>query len=272
MLEWGKVMILDEIFAKSKADLELQKQQISYENIEQKAAKNAELKPRNPQSILHILRKNDHKINVIAEVKKASPSKGVMRQDFSPLRIAQNYTQNGAVALSVLTEKHYFQGDLAYLEDISQKVSIPLLRKDFIFDEYQILQSLANGADFILLIVRRFEKKELQRLACFAKSLKLEVLFEIHSEQDLEKALCANAKIIGVNHRDLNDFSVDITLCEKLLPLIPRGSIVVAESGLNDKQKVLYLDTLGIDAFLIGEYFMRQSDEGVALRNFIERT
>lgn len=264
-------MILDEIFAQCKENLKRQKQQISYNNIEQKAVQNAEFKPRNPQNILHALRKNDHQFNVIAEVKKASPSKGVIREEFLPLHIAQNYAQNGAVAISVLTEKHYFQGDLAYLEAISKHVQVPLLRKDFIVDEYQILESLASGADFILLIARMFEKKELHKLAHFAKSLKLEVLFEIHSKQDLEKALFANAKIIGVNHRDLNDFSVDITLCEKLLPFIPKESVIVAESGLNDKQNVLYLDALGVDAFLIGEYLMRQNDEGIALRNLIER-
>lgn len=263
-------MILDEIFAQSKVDLEHEKKQISYKKMEEKAAQNANIKPRNPQNLL--LRKNTQQFNIIAEVKKASPSKGIIRADFSPIKIAQNYAQNNAAAISVLTERHYFKGDLAYLQDISQAVNVPLLRKDFIFDEYQILQSLASGADFILLIVRMLEKRHLQNLAQFAKSIKLEILFEIHSEEDLEKALFADANIIGLNHRDLNDFSMDYSLCERLLPLIPQTSIIVAESGLDDKKEILRLDSLGIDAFLIGEYFMRQSNEGKALKKFVERT
>lgn len=266
------MMILERIFAKSKEDLALQKEQSSYKDMEQKALKNAKSKPRNPQAVLHNLRKNDERLNIIAEVKKASPSKGVIRAEFLPLCIAQNYAQNGAAAISILTEKHYFQGDLAYLKSLSEKVQIPLLRKDFIFDEYQILQSLACGADFILLIARMLEKTRLQNLAQFAKSLKLEVLFEIHNEEDLEKALFAKAQIIGVNHRDLNDFSINLALCEKLLPQIPKTSLIVAESGLEDKNTLLHLDSLGVDAFLIGEYFMRQGNEGAALRNFVERT
>lgn len=265
-------MILDEIFAKSKADLECEKEQISYKKMEEKAAQNAKFKQRNPQNLFHILRKNAQHFNIIAEVKKASPSKGVIRADFSPIKIAQHYAQNNATAISVLTEKHYFKGDLAYLQAISEAVNVPLLRKDFIFDEYQILQSLASGADFILLIARMLEKTHLQRLAQFAQSIKLEILFEIHSEEDLEKALFANANIIGLNHRDLNDFSINYSLCERLLPLIPQTSIIVAESGLNDKKELLRLDSFGVDAFLIGEYFMRQSDEGEALKKFVERT
>ena len=328
-------MILDEIFARCKADLAQIKQQIPLAMIEQQAEQNAEFKPRNPQAVQNALRKNAQKLNIIAEVKKASPSKGVIRADFAPLIIATNYAQNGAAAISVLTEKHYFQGDLAYLSKISEKLqnanlqrlqgvknavnsqsgqalqnaknapnlqatqspqrsinsqstkdlpnahdlkqssqraTIPLLRKDFIFDEYQILQSLANGADFILLIAKMLEKKELLRLSEFAKSLKLEVLCEIHSEEELEKAVFAGAQIIGVNHRNLNDFSMDLRLCQRLLPLMPKDSITVAESGLEDKKTMLDLDALGVDAFLVGEHLMRQSDEGRALRNLTERT
>lgn len=293
-------MILDEIFARCKADLAQIKQQIPLAMIEQQAEQNAEFKPRNPQAVQNALRKNAQKLNIIAEVKKASPSKGVIRADFAPLIIATNYAQNGAAAISVLTEKHYFQGDLAYLSKISEKLSensqaatsspnlqnansqsalnvsqgatIPLLRKDFIFDEYQILQSLANGADFILLIAKMLEKKELLRLSEFAKSLKLEVLCEIHSEEELEKAVFAGAQIIGVNHRNLNDFSMDLRLCQRLLPLIPKDALIVAESGLEDKKTMLDLDALGVDAFLVGEHLMRQSDEGRALRNLTERT
>lgn len=269
-------MILDEIFTRCRADLAHIKQQIPYESVEQRAFENAKIKARNPKRLCENLRKNAQKLNVIAEVKKASPSKGVIREDFLPLQIATNYAQNGAVAISVLTEPHYFRGDLAYLQNISENFSqnntqIPLLRKDFIFDEYQILQSLASGADFILLIARMFDKNELLRLGEFAKNLELEILFEIHDEKDLEKALFAGAQIIGVNHRDLNDFSMDMSLCERLLPQMPKECVIIAESGLN-KHTMLNLDALGVDAFLVGEYLMRQSDEGLALRNLVERT
>ncbi len=276
-------MILDEIFAKCKADLKRIKSEIPFTIVEQKAEQNAKFKARNPQKVRENLRKNAKKLNIIAEVKKASPSKGVIRANFAPLKIATNYAQNGAAAISVLTERHYFQGDLTFLRDISgefqnaqnsksqNSVQIPLLRKDFIFDEYQILQSLANGADFILLIARMFDKEELLKLVEFAKNLQLEILCEIHSEEDLEKAVFAGAQIIGVNHRDLNDFSMDLRLCEKLMPKMPKDALIVAESGLDDKSTMLNLDALGVDAFLVGEYLMRQSDEGAALRNLTER-
>ena len=276
-------MILDEIFAKCKADLKRVKSEIPFTIVEQKAEQNAKMKARNPQKVRENLRKNAKKLNIIAEVKKASPSKGVIRANFAPLKIATNYAQNGAAAISVLTERHYFQGDLTFLRDISgefqnaqnsksqNSVQIPLLRKDFVFDEYQILQSLANGADFILLIARMFDKEELLKLVEFAKNLQLEILCEIHSEEDLEKAVFAGAQIIGVNHRDLNDFSMDLRLCEKLMPKMPKDALIVAESGLDDKSTMLNLDALGVDAFLVGEYLMRQSDEGAALRNLTER-
>ena len=276
-------MILDEIFAKCKADLKHIKSEIPFTIVEQKAEQNAKMKARNPQKVRENLRKNAKKLNIIAEVKKASPSKGVIRANFAPLKIATNYAQNGAAAISVLTERHYFQGDLTFLRDISgefqnaqnsksqNSVQIPLLRKDFIFDEYQILQSLANGADFILLIARMFDKEELLKLVEFAKNLQLEILCEIHSEEDLEKAVFAGAQIIGVNHRDLNDFSMDLKLCEKLMPKMPKDALIVAESGLDDKSTMLNLDALGVDAFLVGEYLMRQSDVGAALRNLTER-
>lgn len=271
------MMILDEIFARCRADLADIKQKIPYKSVEQRALENAKIKVRSPQRVCEALRKNAKKLNIIAEVKKASPSKGVIREHFLPLQIATNYAQNGAAAISVLTEKHYFQGDLAYLQGISDELNqnnapIPLLRKDFIFDEYQILQSLASGADFILIIARMFDKKELLSLGEFAKGLKLEILFEIHDEKDLEKALFAGAQIIGVNHRDLNDFSMDMSLCQRLSPQMPKECVIIAESGLEDKRIMLDLDALGVDAFLVGEHLMRQNDEGRALRNLVERT
>ncbi|TQR59065.1 indole-3-glycerol phosphate synthase TrpC [Campylobacter troglodytis] len=258
-------MILDEIFAKSKKDLLVKKEKTPLKELEKLCF------DKKPKDLVSILKKNKDKFNIIAEIKKASPSKGLIRQDFKPLEIAKNYAQNKACVLSVLTERNYFQGELEFLELISKELSLPLLRKDFIFDPYQILESLVFKADLILLIARFFEEKELKNLADLARSLKLEVLFEIHSTKDLQKALYANAKFIGINHRDLNDFSMNMRLCYELVPQIPKESIIIAESGLDTKKLLLDLDELGIDAFLIGEHFMRQKDEGKALKAFVER-
>lgn len=266
-------MILDEIFARSKEELGIQKQRISQSTLEKRAEQIlASKNSPQPEKVLQALRKNAEKFNIIAEIKKASPSKGIIRDEFFPTRIAQNYELSGAAAISVLSEPYYFLGDLTYLEEVAQSVKVPLLRKDFIFDEYQILQSLTSRADFILLIARALSKDELKNLAHFARSLRLEVLFEIHNEADLDKALFAEASIIGVNHRNLENFTLDMALCEKLLPKIPQDKIIVAESGLDKKDILLNLDALGVDAFLIGEYFMRQIDEGKALKDFVERT
>ena len=263
-------MILDEIFARSKEELGIKKKRVSQNALEKKAERIlASKNPPQPEKVLQALRKNADKFNIIAEVKKASPSKGIIRSKFFPTRIAQNYELGGAAAISVLTELHYF---LIYLEEIAQNAKVPLLRKDFIFDKYQILQSLTSKADFILLIARALSKDELKDLAQFARSLKLEVLFEIHNEADLDKALFAGASIIGINHRNLENFTLDMALCEKLMSKIPQDKIIVAESGLDKKDILRNLDALGVDAFLIGEYFMRQSNEGKALKDFVKRT
>ena len=262
-------MILEEIFVFCKQDLAQKKEQISYKNLEKICEQMA--KTRRFKDVLGALKKNPAKFNIIAEVKKASPSKGVIRADFEPLKIAQNYDKNGAAAISVLSEARYFQGNLEFIEQIAPKVEACVLRKDFIFDEYQILQTLASGADFLLLIARALEKGELARLAEFAHSLKLAVLCEVHNENDLEKALFANAQIIGINHRNLSDFSMNMNLCEALVPRIASDKIIVAESGLNSKETLAKLDEIGVDAFLIGEYFMRQNDEGKALKALAQR-
>ena len=168
----------------------------------------------------------------------------------------------------MLTEPHYFQGNLEYLTQIRRYVPTPLLRKDFIIDEYQILEAVVYGADFILLIAKALSKKELKSLLEYALRLGLEVLVEIHDKEDLTKAIFAGANIIGINHRNLETFEMDMSLTEKLMPLIPQGKIIVAESGLNDKETIQHLSKIGADAFLIGEHFMRQSDIQIALEAF----
>jgi len=202
---------------------------------------------------------SDNPYRIIAEVKKASPSKGIIREDFNPIKIAKEYIEV-ADALSILTEPHFFKGSLEYLKEINKFSPIPLLRKDFIVDEFQIAEGYAAGADFILLIAKALEVGELKRLFNFAKNIGLEVLFEIHDEEDLNKALEIGADIIGFNHRNLKTFEMDMDLSKKLIPKLPKNVIVVAESGINDFETVKKLSKNGVDAYLIGEYFMRQND------------
>jgi indole-3-glycerol phosphate synthase len=201
----------------------------------------------------------DNPYRIIAEVKKASPSKGVIREDFDPLQIAKEYNEV-ADAMSILTEPFFFQGSLDYLKEINKFSKIPLLRKDFIIDEFQIAEAYAAGADFILLIAKALDLNQLQKLYKFAKNLGLEVLFEIHDEEDLKKALEIGAEIIGFNHRDLKTFEMDMDLSKKLIPNLPNDVIIVAESGINNFETVKKLHKNGVDAFLIGEYFMRLDD------------
>ena len=175
---------------------------------------------------------NDNPYRIIAEVKKASPSKGIIREDFNPIEIAKKYNEV-ADAMSVLTEPFFFQGSLDYLREISKFAQIPLLRKDFIIDVYQIAQAYNAGADFILLIAKAMPKEKLQELYDFAKNLDLEVLFEIHDKEDLQKALFVGAEIIGFNHRNLKTFKMNMELSRELMPLLPANCIKVAESGID---------------------------------------
>ncbi len=258
-----ETMILDEIIRKTKEDLEERKKTYTMDWLGRSLAFNPFM-PRDVKPYLKATPENPYRI--IAEVKKASPSKGVIKENFDPLMIAKAYELGGADAISVLTEPHFFQGNLEYLTQIRRYVPTPLLRKDFIVDEYQILEALVYGADFILLIAKALSKQELKHLLEYALRLGLEVLVEIHDKEDLIKAIFAGATIIGINHRNLETFEMDMSLTEKLMPLIPNGKIIVAESGLKDKETIKHLSTVGADAFLIGEYFMREDDIEASLR------
>ena len=262
MFESETTMILDEIIQKTKEDLAKKKETYTIEWLGRSLAYNPFM-PRDVKPYLKATPENPYRI--IAEVKKASPSKGIIKEDFDPLEIAQAYERGGADAISVLTEPHYFKGDLEYLTQIRRYVATPLLRKDFIIDEYQILEALVYGADFILLIAKALSKQELKHLLEYAFRLGLEVLVEIHDKEDLIKAIYAGANIIGINHRNLETFEMDMKLTEKLMPLIPQGKIIVAESGLSNKEIITHLSQIGADAFLIGEYFMREANIQEAL-------
>ena len=255
--------ILDEIIKKTKEDLAQRKKDFPLEWLGRSLAYN----PFMPKDVITALKATEENpYRIIAEVKKASPSKGIIREDFDPMVIAQAYEQGGADALSILTEPHYFQGDKEYLGMVRRYVNIPLLRKDFIVDKYQLVEALVYGADYILLIARSLSRKELKELLQYAHHLGMEVLVEIHDKADLIKAIFAGANIIGINHRNLETFEMDMKLSERLIPLIPNGKIIVAESGINDHETVVALSKVGADAFLVGEHFMRQDDITAALR------
>lgn len=206
---------------------------------------------------------------IIAEVKKGSPSKGVIRADFDPLEIAQIYQDNGASCLSVLTDEHFFLGHLSYLSQIREQVSLPLLRKDFIFDPYQIYQARAAGADAVLLIAAMLELSQLRDFAALAGELSMDVLLEVHDEAELEIALQTDCRMIGINNRDLRSFVVDISTSERLAALIPEGRIIVAESGITRREEIVRLSEKGLHAFLIGESMMRENDIGEKLRELL---
>lgn len=208
-------------------------------------------------------------VNVIAEVKHRSPSKGVIREDFNPVCIALGYRDAGAAALSVLCEEDFFGGSLDHLKAIRGHVDLPLLRKDFIFDEYQIHESAAAGADALLLIVAILGDELLARLVDLARSLKLDTLVEVHSAFEMERAVRAGARVIGVNNRDLTTFTVDLSVSTELAPLAPEGAVLVSESGINSAREVRSLKSAGYHAFLIGEHFMRAADPGDALRGLV---
>ena len=260
-------MILDEIIRKTKDDLKKRQAEFDLDWLGRSLAYN----PYPPRDVKPFLTATQEEpIRIIAEVKKASPSKGIIREDFDPLFIAQEYSNNGANAISVLTEPHWFKGDLEYLTGIRRYVSTPLLRKDFIVDKYQIVEALVYGADFILLIAKALSKKELKELYDYALHLGLEVLVEIHDVDDLKKAMASGASIIGINHRNLETFEMDMNLCDKLIPMIPNGKIIVAESGVSNPETIQRLSEAGADAFLIGEHFMRQDNIGAEVKRLKE--
>jgi len=255
--------ILDEIIKKTKDDLDKRKLEYPLEWLGRSLAYN----PFTPKDVIKALKAtDDNPYRIIAEIKKASPSKGLIREDFDPVVIGQEYEKGGASALSILTEPHYFKGDKEFLGMVRRYTSIPLLRKDFIIDKYQLVEALVYGADFVLLIAKALSRKELKELVSYTHHLGMEALVEIHDKTDLVKAIFAGANIIGINHRDLETFKMDMSLSERLIPLIPNSKIIVAESGINSHEMVVELSRVGADAFLVGEHFMRQDDLKKAVR------
>jgi indole-3-glycerol phosphate synthase len=199
-------------------------------------------------------------IKLIAEIKKASPSKGLIREDFDPVAIAKIYEENHATAISILTEEKYFQGKTEYVKQVSDVVRIPILVKDFIITSGQIYEACANGASAVLLIVAILDDAMLKDLIATASSLGLDCLVEVHTETELTRAVKAGAEIIGVNNRDLFVFNVDMRTCEQIIPKIPKGKIIVGESGYTQYSEVRALKAMGAHGVLIGETFMRSQN------------
>lgn len=208
---------------------------------------------------------------IIAEIKRASPSKGLIREDFDPVAIAQDYAIHGASAISVLTEEKFFQGRLNYLEQIHDAVSVPLLRKDFMLDRYQLIEAKSFGADAILLIAAMLDRRLMGELRCEANELGLDVLVEVHNEDELDAAGQAGAQLIGINNRDLKTFNVDIGTTERLVPRLPAGVPAVCESGIDSLEQIRRVEKLGVHVFLIGESLMRAPQPGEKL-NALLRT
>jgi len=256
-------MILSKIIAQTQKDLAGRMRSASLEQLIEQIG--SQEPPRDFTRILSL----PGAVNIIAEAKKASPSKGVIRADFDPVAIASNYADNGACAVSVLTEEHFFQGHLEYLARIRRMVDIPLLRKDFIIDPYQVYEARAAGADAFLLIAAVLDPVQLRSLLCLGDSLGMHALVEVHTREELDKALNADPRIIGINNRNLNTFETTIETTLQLRPFIPDGIITVSESGISTPEDIRQLRTCGVDAFLIGESLMRESDPGSKLSELL---
>jgi indole-3-glycerol phosphate synthase len=257
-------MILDEIVANKKQELEVSQRSLSLAELRRIA-----LAAPPPVDFASALRGDG--IKLIAEVKKASPSRGVICTDFEPVEIARIYASSGASAISVLTESKYFQGSLEHLKNIKTALgqTLPLLRKDFIFDPYQVCESRAYGADSLLLIVAILSPRQLVKLVSLTHQLGMECLVEIHNEAEVEIALKSQARVIGINNRDLSTFAVDINVTRRLRPLIPADRIVVSESGIKDRSDMEKLRRWGVDAVLIGEALMSAPDIATKMKELL---
>ena len=208
-----------------------------------------------------------HHVAVIAEMKKASPSQGMIRENYDPSELAKQYLEAKAACLSILTDEPFFKGSLEHISIVKETVDLPVLRKDFIVDEYQIHESLLKGADCILLIVAALSKNQLQEFSHLASDLNLEVLVEVHDEEEVERALEIRPNLIGINNRDLETCEVNLETTERLVEEIPKEILTVSESGIKSSKDVKKIMSSGVSAFLVGEVFMRAEDPGKELKN-----
>jgi indole-3-glycerol phosphate synthase len=245
--------MLDKITAQKREEVEQRKKAVTITYLQQRIAK------QKPALDFAMALKGDH-IRLIAEVKQSSPSRGLLSPNFNPIELAQTYAEGGAAAISVLTETNYFMGSIEHLAAIKEVVDLPLLRKDFIFDLYQVYESRAYGADALLLITSILSQEQLKELILLSHSLGLKCLVEVHNKGEVERAILSEAEIIGINNRDLNTFSIDINMTQRLRPLIPQERIVVSESGIKSKRDIEKLRKWGVDAVLVGEALVTAGD------------
>jgi len=244
--------VLKEIILKKKERIILAKQQLSEEELKVKVQGLAPAR-----NFIEAISK-PRQISLIAEIKKASPSQGVIRQDFNPLDIAGIYQNTGVQAISILTEEDYFLGNISYINEVKNIASVPVLRKDFILEPYQIYESRFYGADAVLLIADLLTQDEITEFVGIASGLGMDSLVEVHNEKELKKVLkLKGISLIGINNRDLHTLEVDPKITEKLYTLIPKDKVVVVESGLKSSQDILFLKILGVNAVLIGTAFMQ---------------
>ena len=216
--------------------------------------------------------KKGNEMAVIAEIKRRSPSKGILRKNFDPVLLAKQFEKSGASALSVLTDERYFGGSMRILEKVRRATALPILRKDFIIDESQVVQAGLGGADAILLIAAILSRKKMRALGSFARRLGLDVLYEVHTAGDLKKTLPLKPKILGVNNRDLRTFEVDLKTTEKLAKKVPKGTLLVSESGIRNSADILNLKRSGVKAVLVGESLMKKKNAGEALKKLLRGT
>lgn len=259
-------MILEEIAQSTRKRVEKEKKEISLETIRERAL----AMPKGDFAFEKKLAEDG--MTFICEVKKASPSKGVIAKDFPFVEIAQEYEKAGAGCISVLTEPEYFQGDKKYLKEISEKVSVPLLRKDFVVDDYMIYDAKVHGASAVLLICALLDEQTIRRDIQICDALGISALVEAHDEAEIRQALCAGARIIGVNNRDLKTFTVDISNSERLRKLVPSDILFIAESGIRYPQDVRRLKEAHVNGVLIGETLMRAKDKAKMLKELDSET
>lgn len=255
--------ILDTIIQKSREDLVDEKRRFPVADTMERAAKSR------PARDFAAAFANPQNVRVIAELKKASPSKGIIRQNFDHKSLCLDLQANGAAALSVLTEKNFFLGSLQYLEEVAAMVDIPVLRKDFIFDPYQIARARVLGADAILLIAAALEQSLFQELFDCAGTFGMHVLCEVHNATELDMVMTCNPSVVGINCRDLKTFKTDLDVTRRLLARIPDSVVAIAESGIHSPGDIRSLIDIGADGFLIGESLMREAEPGEKLADLI---
>jgi indole-3-glycerol phosphate synthase len=254
--------MLDRIIAQKREEVKQRKMVATMVYLQERITR------QKPVLDLALALKGDH-IRLIAEVKQASPSRGILTSNFSPTKLARTYAEGGAAAISVLTEANYFGGNIEHLAAIKEAVGLPLLRKDFIFDPYQVYESRAYGADALLLIATILSQGQLEELISLSHSVGLKCLVEVHNEGEVERAVLSDAELIGVNNRDLNTFAVDINTTRRLRPLVPKEKITVSESGIKSKRDVEKLGKWGVDAVLVGEALVTASDVRAKMKELL---